>query len=119
MSLYKGGRGKNYATSKEKFTDPCTVEKPNASLADGVLGDERRSVMSTCILLLSHDSSPPASSLNMNYSRSRVTRRQSEWKGGEVSVAKENFWKEECWGAGTEWGNHWVVVGAKPGKNTW
>lgn len=76
------------------------MEEPNVSLADGVLGDDRRSVMSTCILLFSHDSSPPASSLNMNYSRSRVTRRQSEWKDGEVSVARENICEEGLWGRG-------------------
>lgn len=30
----------------------------------------------------------------MNYSHWRVTRRQSEWKGGEVSVARENICEE-------------------------
>lgn len=76
------------------------MEEPNVSLPDEVLGDGRRSVTCTCILLPSHDSSPPASSLNMNYSRSRVTRRQSEWKGGEVSVARENICEEGRWGRG-------------------
>lgn len=92
--------GKNYASGREKFTDPCAVEEPNVSLADRVLGDDRPSVMSTCILLPSHDSSPPASSLSMNYSHPRVTRRQSEWKGGEVSAARENICEEGRWGRG-------------------
>lgn len=50
----------------------------------GVFGEDRRSAIGTCILLSSHDSSPPASSLNMNYSLLSVTRRESEPTGGEV-----------------------------------
>lgn len=39
----------------------------------GVFGEKSCSEMSTCVLHLSHDSSPTASSLNMNYSLFTVT----------------------------------------------
>lgn len=50
-----------------------------------VFGERSHSETSTCILLCSHDSSPPASSPNMNYSLSTVTRSRSERKSGGVS----------------------------------
>lgn len=104
MSLYIAGGGdgkKTDATSKEKFMDPCTVEEPNVSLADGVLGDDRRSVMSTCILLPSHDSSHRrAASTWIIHAR--------EWQEGRVSggvgklsVAGENVREQGCGGGAT------------------